>query len=133
MTDHYADAQRGAHDQDAAAVLAAQAAELAALHQELIRSYEKELAFFANLEKRDREAKAHDNVRLKKIWWLEAELRTSRDEAARLQEEVDRLRDEAGRLQSELSRTRAALRNLQNSAMGRVQRSYWKMRQGARR
>jgi predicted nucleic acid-binding Zn-ribbon protein len=133
MTDHHAEAQPGSDDQDAAAVLAAQAAELAALHQELIRSYEKELAFFANLEKRDRQAKAHDNTRLKKIWWLESELRTRRDETVKLQQEVDSLKEEAGRLQSELSRTRAALRNLQNSAMGRVQRSYWKMRQGARR
>lgn len=117
MTEHHA--QDDLDAQDVAAVLEAQAAELAALHQELIKSYEKELAFFANLEKRDREAKARDDARLKKIWWLEAELRIRRDEAAHLQ--------------NELSRTRAALRNLQNSAMGRVQRSYWKMRQGARR
>ncbi|WP_188538541.1 hypothetical protein [Kocuria dechangensis] len=133
MTEHDAETQPGTDDQDVAAVLAAQAAELAALHQELIKSYEKELAFFANLEKRDRQARAHDNARLKKIWWLETELRTRRDETVRLQQEADSLKEETGRLQSELSRTRAALRNLQNSAMGRVQRSYWKMRQGARR
>ncbi|MFI7481838.1 hypothetical protein ACH9EU_05405 [Kocuria sp. M1R5S2] len=104
---------------DVADVLEGQAAELVALHGELIRSYEKELAFFTNLEKRDREARKQDNARLKKIWWLEAELR-------KRQEEI-------GKLQGELERTRGALRNLQNSAMGRVQRSYWKMRQGARR
>lgn len=109
------------HDRlpDVADVLEAQAAELVALHGELIRSYEKELAFFANLEKRDREARKQDSARLKKIWWLETELR-------RRQEEI-------GELQGELARTRGTLRNLQNSAMGRVQRSYWKMRQGARR
>lgn len=104
---------------DVADVLEAQAAELVALHGELIRSYEKELAFFANLDKRDREARKQDNARLKKIWWLETELR-------KRQEEI-------GGLQSELDRTRGSLRNLQNSAMGRVQRSYWKLRQGARR
>ncbi|KLU08107.1 hypothetical protein [Kocuria sp. SM24M-10] len=100
-------------------VLEAQSAELATLHQELIKSYEKELVFFSNLEKRDREAKAKDNARLQKIWWLESELR-------RRQEEIEKLR-------TELDKTRTSLRNLQGSAMGRLQRVYWKMRAGARR
>lgn len=104
---------------DAAEVLEAQSTELLALHKELIKAYEKELAFFASLEKRDRQAKAKDDVRLKKIWWLEAELR--------------RQQAETSRLRAELERTRGALHNLQKSPMGRIQRSYWKMRQGARR
>lgn len=119
MTEHHDAAPPDEDQQDVAAVLEAQAAELADLHRELITSYEKELAFFANLDQRDREARAQDNARLKKIWWLETELRTQREEVVGLR--------------AELERTRSALRNLQNSAMGRVQRSYWKMRQGARR
>lgn len=127
MTEHDTPAAHpGGPVQDVAAVLEAQADELVALHGELIRSYEKELAFFTNLEKRDREARKQDNARLKKIWWLESELRKRQQEVAGLQAET-------GRLRAELDRTRAALQNLQNSTMGRVQRSYWRMRQGARR
>ena len=113
MTEHLSPAPEPADRRpDVADVLEAQAAELSALHGELIRSYEKELAFFTNLEKRDREARKQDNARLKKIWWLESELRKQ---------------------QQELERTRTALQNLQHSTMGRLQRSYWKLRQGARR
>lgn len=115
MTDH----DTAAPPPDVADVLAAQAEELAALHKELIASYEKELKLLANQEKRDRESKQRDDERLKKIWWLESQLRTRQNQL--------------GKLQTELERTRSSLHNLQRSPMGRVQRSYWKMRQGARR
>ncbi|MGQ1836895.1 hypothetical protein ACT4S2_00360 [Kocuria turfanensis] len=100
-------------------VLEAQSVEIAGLSAELVKSYEKELVFFSNLEKRDREAKAKDNARLRKIWWLESELR-------KRTEEVEELR-------AELESTRTSLQNLRGSTMGRVQRSYWKMRAGVRR
>lgn len=115
-------ADQGRRDKDILTVdqaLEAQAAELAGLSAELIKSYEKELVFFSNLEKRDREAKAQDNARLRKIWWLESELR-------KRQEEIEKLR-------AELESTRTSLHSLRGSMMGRVQRGYWKMRAGIRR
>lgn len=102
-------------DQDGAEAPTAQAG---ALRREIAQYQEKERTLRAAVQQAARAAKEQDDARLKKIWWLEAELR--------------RQRDENSRVAAELGRTRTALRNLQGSAMGRVQRSYWRLRQGMR-
>lgn len=74
------------------ASLIEQSATIAKLSAELVASYEKELAFFGALESRDRAMKDLDNSRLKKIWWLEAELRKERDRSRQLTADLEKLK-----------------------------------------
>ncbi|VEI50390.1 GDP-mannose-dependent alpha-(1-6)-phosphatidylinositol monomannoside mannosyltransferase [Kocuria rosea] len=105
-------------EQRASEVLAAQSSQLASMQQEIVRIQRKEQTLHTALKQRERQAKDKDDTRVKKIWWLESELR--------------RQREVTDRLAAELDATRATLQNLQDSAMGRIQRSYWRMRQGLR-
>ena len=105
----------GLPERQARELSAAPSAQMASVQHELTRSQQKERALRTAVQQLKRQAKQRDDSRLKKIWWLESELRKQCEQT--------------GRLEAELRSTRATLRNLQNSTMGRAQRLYWRMRQ----
>lgn len=99
-------------------LLAQQAQEIRRLSEELVASYEKEIRFFQNLESRDKQLKTQERAYLKKVWWLESELRKTREERDAAREERDTAREQ-------WERTRA-------SRTFRLQRRVWKLRKAVR-
>ncbi|WNB89697.1 hypothetical protein RGB72_04495 [Glutamicibacter protophormiae] len=101
------------------ALLSEQSRKIRSLSRELADSYQKELAFFDNLESRDRQLREQEHRFLKKIWWLESELRKERGRADRAQDERDAYRAQVAKfraivpspLRSGLRRARKVVRS----------------------
>lgn len=73
-------------------ILENQSSTIAKLTAELAASYQKELMFFENLESRDRDFKAQENKYLKKIWWLESQLREVHQRSEKVSADLQRLK-----------------------------------------
>lgn len=74
------------------ALLSEQSRKIRSLSRELADSYQKELAFFDNLESRDRQLREQERRFLKKIWWLESELRQERERSEQARRSGNALR-----------------------------------------
>lgn len=93
-------------------LLAQQAQEIRRLSEELVASYEKEIRFFQNLESRDEQLKTQERAYLKKVWWLESELRKTREERDTAREQWERTRaSRTFRLQRRVWKLRKAVRS----------------------
>lgn len=73
-------------------ILEDQSSTIAKLTTELVASYQKELLFFGNFESRDRDFKVQENKYLKKIWWLESQLREERQRSEQVSVDLQRLK-----------------------------------------
>lgn len=99
------------------ALLVQQSRKIRSLSGELADSYQKELAFFDNLESRDRELKEQERRFLKKIWWLESELRVQRERADLAETERDAIRERYVRLTGVLPQpARSVIRRVRKAA-----------------
>lgn len=113
-------------------LLSEQSRQIESLSRELAASYKKELIFFSNLEQRDRELKASETRSLKKIWWLESELRRTKEALSAAEDQhasdLRRVEDALHAAKAKLvtvTRQRDAVRQ---SWAGKLQRGYWSMR-----
>lgn len=100
------------------ALLVQQSRTIRSLSGELADSYQKELVFFDNLESRDRELQEQERRFLKKIWWLESELRAERERAGRAEAERDAIRERYARLTGVLPRPVRSLVRRVRKAVG---------------
>lgn len=122
MSRHISAQPATSEDQPTAAdVLESQAKELDFLLSELIKTYEKEIAFFGNLESRDSTIEAQKRK-------IAAQARQISD----MKRQLTMANINLDNLQSDYKRINRLLKNLQKSPLGRLQRKYWAIRKGGR-